>query len=124
MFEDLANDTADLACSIWLMLEYANEYDLSTFHSHECITFLVPKPKRLSEITAIYTTLSAQVWLVFGLCFFSTGVLMWSSARIQTMERNIYANFSRTFLELMNIATSHGVGYFPTQHSINILLTR
>lgn len=124
MFEDLDNHTADIAmCSVWLT-EYENRFDLSTHHHHECATLLVPKPKKLSEITAIYTTLSSQVWLIFAFCFAATGMLMWSSARIETGQRTVYGNFSRTFLEMINITTSHGVGHFPRQNSIKILLIR
>lgn len=124
MFDDLVNHTADIAmCSVWLT-EYEKRFDLSTYHSHECATLLVPKPKKLSEITAIYTTLSSQVWLIFAFCFTVTGILMWSSARIETVQRTVYVNFGRTFLEMINITTWHGVSHFPTQHSITILLMR
>lgn len=124
MFDDLVNNTTDIAmCAVWLT-EYENKYDVSTFHSHECTTLLVPKPTRLSEITAIYTTLSGQVWLLFGLCFFVTGLLVWQSAKMEMIEKLVYGNVSRTFLEVMNIATSHGIGYFPRQNSIKLLLLR
>lgn len=124
LFNDLNNNTADIVmCSIWLS-PYENKYDLSTFHELECGTLLVPRPKRLSEFTAIYTTLSGQVWLVFGICFFATGFSLWGSARIEIVERTVYMNVSRTFLEVMNIATSHGVRNFPRQRSIKLLLLR
>lgn len=124
MFEDLVNRTADIAmCSVWVT-DYENRFDLATYHHHECATLLVPKPTKLSEITAIYTTLSGQVWLIFAFFFAATGMLMWSSAKLDTVQTAAYANFSRTFLEMINIATSHGVGHFPRQHSIKILLMR
>lgn len=111
-------------CSVWLTeLDYY-QYDLSTFHNHECYTLLTPKPVKLSEAVAIYKTFSGHIWITFGMCFFITGMLLWGSARIQSTEKTVYSNLSRTFLEVTNIATAHGVGYFPKQHSINILLFR
>lgn len=125
MFEDLKNQTADIAmCSIWISV-FDDKYDVSGYYNHECNTLLVPKPKRLSEITAIYKTLSGLVWLTFGLCFFTTGMLLWSSAIIGIAERTVFVNMSRTFLEVMNIATLHGVQTLPKQQtSIKILLMR
>lgn len=36
----------------------------------------------------------------------------------------VYVNVARSFLEVFNIATSHGVNEFPRQRSIKILLLR
>lgn len=124
MFDDLIDDNSDVAmCAIWLY-DYENKYDMSTYHNHECNTLLVPKPRRLSEITAIYTTLSGEVWVICLSFFFITGILLWSSAKIGIVEKTVYENIARSFLEVMNIATSHGVVQFPSQHSIKMLLLR
>lgn len=109
---------------MWLSeLDYY-EYDLSTFHNHECYTLLTPKPVKLSQVTAIYKAFSSQIWITFGICFFVIVLLLWGSARIQITEKTVYTNLSRTFLDVTKIATSHGVDHFPKQHSINILLLR
>lgn len=125
MFQDLENHTADLAmCSIWIS-DFDNTYDASMFYSHECNTLMVPKPKRLSEMTAIYTTFSGRVWLTFGLFCLATGIFLWSSAIIGIVDKSVYVNITRAFLEIMNIATLHGVDIFPRQQSsIKILLIR
>lgn len=123
MFDDLENHTADLAmCSIWVSV-FKDQYDVSSYYNHACNTLIVPMPKRLSEITAIYTTFSGEVWLTFGLLFFATGILLWGSAMIG--KQTVYVNVTRSLLEIMNIATSHGVDIFRTQRtSIKILLMR
>lgn len=125
MFKDLQNHTADLAmCSIWISF-FDNTFDASSFYSHECNTLMVPKPKRLSEITAIYTTFSGQVWLTFGLFCFATGIFLWGSAITGIVDKSVYVNITRAFLEITNIATLHGVHIFPRQQSsIKILLMR
>ncbi len=123
MFDDLENHTADLAmCSIWVSV-FRDTYDVSSHYNHACFTLVVPKPKRLSEVTAIYTTFSGEVWFTFGLLCFATGILLWGSAMVG--KRTVYVSLSRSFLETMNIATSHGVDIFRTQRtSIKILLIR
>lgn len=111
-------------CSVWLTeLDYY-KFDMSAFHNHECYTLLTPKPVKLSEVTAIYKTFSAQIWIVFGICLMSTGLLLWIIARAEATKTTVYTSLSRTFLEVIHIATAHGVGTFPKQQSINILLIR
>lgn len=126
MFDDLKNDTADIAlCSLWSVLD--DSYDISTYYNHECNTLMIPKPQRLSEITAIYTTLSGYVWLSFGLFFFATGTLLRMTGMICIgVEKNTYyAKMSTAFVDVMSIATSHGVSSFwKHQSSAKVLLTR
>lgn len=126
MFDDLKNRTADLAmCSIWISV-FDDKYDVSGYYNHECNTMLIPKPKRLSEMTAIYTTLSGMVWLTFGLLFFITGILLrYCKMTGADAKKNVHVNLSRTFLDVMNIATLHGVDDFWQQkRSAKTLLTR
>ncbi|XP_037050126.1 uncharacterized protein LOC119084312 [Bradysia coprophila] len=123
MFDDLQNHTSDLAmCSIWVSV-FKDQYDVSSYYSHACNTLIVPMPKRLSEITAIYTTFSGDVWLTFAVLFFATGLLLWISAMMGIVNRTVYVDLSRSLLEMMNIATSHGVDVLRAQKtSIKILL--
>ncbi len=124
--DELNNNLVDIRmCSVWLTeLDYY-EYDLSAFHNHECYTLLTPKPVKLSEVTAVCKTFSVPIWIIFGICFLVTGLLLWGIARILVTEKTtVYANLTRTFLEVTNIATSHGDSAFANLHSINILLLR
>lgn len=125
MFDDLENHQADLSmCSIWVSV-FKDQYDVSSYYNHACNTLIVPMPKRLSETTAIYTTFSGEVWITFGVLFLTTGLLLWASAMIGIVKRTAYVHLSRSFLEIMNIATSHGVEILQTQKiSIKILLMR
>lgn len=125
MFDDMINRTADIAlCSIWISA-FDDKYDVSEYYNHECSTLMVPKPTRLSEMTAIYKTMTAEVWVSFGFFFFATGILLWSIAIVGIGERTAYVNISRAFLDIMNIATSHGIA-IPRrqQRSMKILLMR
>lgn len=103
--------------------------DMSTFYEQYCITLLVPKPKKLNEATAIYTALSAFIWLLLFLFFFSSSLLLHF---ISKMEQRLYqrdcqyTDFSRAVLETVNTATSHSVHRFPSEDAqipVKILLT-
>lgn len=130
IMKDLLNRSSDLsACSIWLVEKHYISYDMTTFYDQTCSTFLVPKPKKLNEATAIYTALSTSVWSLF-LCFLLLSSILLNL--ISKIEKALfqrvsqYTEFSRATLETINIATSHSVHRFPSngKASIQILLTR
>lgn len=125
MYEDLLNHSADIAmCAVWLS-DHDYKHDLTTFHSHECHSMLVPKPTKLSEATAIYSTLSYPVWILFGCSFFLTTFLLWGIANFKVVPtKNRYISLARTFLDITDVATSHGLESFPEQNSVKILLFR
>lgn len=123
--DDLKNYTADLAlCSVWLS-GFDKKMDTSTYYNRQCGTFMVPKPKPLSQITAIYRTFQFYVWLTFGLFFFTTLVLLRTIVTFEFTESHQH-NLSGTFLDVMNIATAHGVSSLWKQQprSTKILLMR
>lgn len=126
---DIADNRTDMGiCSMWMNAKRADQFDLSTFYDFQCHKFLVPRPTRLNEATAIYRTLSLAVWILF-LCFFLvTGLLLMALSRIDTInsaaDASMFNNFTRSMLEIVNIATGHGVNTIPKQHSINVLLIR
>ena len=125
MMDDLANYTADLAlCTVWLT-GFEIRMDTSTYYNRHCGTLLVPKPRHLSEITTIYRTLKLNVWLTFGLCLITTVVLLKTSATFG-VTGSLHDDWGGTFLDVMNIATAHGVSSLWKQQprSTKILLMR
>lgn len=126
---DLSNKTSDIAmCSLWLIEDIYKQYDLSTFYEKQCLVLLVPKPMKLNEATAIYTTLDTPVWLLF-LFFFvlSTVLLNWIAKMEQNFNESssVFTDLTFTIMETINTATSHSVVRFPTdQTSVKILLIR
>lgn len=128
IMNDLSNRSSDLAmCSIWLLTKYYQSYDLTTFYDQPCLTFLVPKPKKLNEATSIYTALSTNVWMMF-LCFFLLSSLLLNF--FSKMEKRLfrrhsqYTDFSSALLETINTVTSHSVHRFPSSGPVKILLAR
>lgn len=131
VMNDLSNGTSDLAmCSIFILGKNHSRYDFTTFYEQICSTFLVPKPRKLNEATAIYTALSPFVRLLFLFL-----LVLWSLLLnfISKMEKRLYQRESRytdvtsAVLETINTATSHSVHRFPSQNGqvpVKILLTR
>lgn len=137
---DISDNVTDMGiCSVWMDANRADSFDLSTYYDFQCHKFLVPRPIRLNEATAIYRTFNTAVWLLFLCVFLVTGVLLMTLSRMEpeandfddggltTVRRRpsaIHGNFIRSMLEMMNIATGHGVNRIPKQHSLNVLLIR
>lgn len=131
---DIADNLTDMGiCSMWMNAKRADQFDLSTFYDFQCIKLLVPRPTRLNAASAIYRTFAVDVWCVFLFFCLITGLLLMSLSRIDytiiycdKAARAVpkYNNFTRAIMEIMNIATGHGVNKIPTQHSLNVLLIR
>lgn len=130
MMDDLTNRSSDLAmCSIRLTPKYYELYDLSTFYDQMCATFLVPKPVKLNEATAIYTALRRSVWLLFFCVLILSSILLNFISRVENrlyQRESQYIDFTTALMEIVNTGTSHPVHRFPSNDrlSIQILLIR
>lgn len=129
VMNDLSNRSSDLAmCSIWMLGKYYRNYDLTTFYDQVCTTYLVPKPKKLNEASAIYTALNTSVWLLFLFFFLLSAILLTFISKLEKRlyrRESHYLEFTRALLETINIATSHSVHRFPNgQVAVKIILIR
>lgn len=129
ILNDLANKSTDLSmCALWIIDDTYAKYDLSTFYVRQCVLSLVPKPMKLHEASAIYTTLDSFVWLIFLLAFVLYIVLLNSTAKLEKClndSDSVFTDFTVTVLEAINAATSHSVTHFPNdQISVKIVLIR
>lgn len=129
ILNDLSNKSSDMSmCALWLIEDIYKQHDLSTFYEKQCLTLLVPKPRKLHEATAIYTTLERHVWLIFFFFFLLSIVLLNKIAKIEKLlneSDSIFTDFSVTVMETINTATSHSVARFPDdQISVKIVLIR
>lgn len=125
---DINHNKSDLGlCSIWLHAKHATEYDLTTYINTECITLLLPKPIRLSMASAIYLTFNKFVWTLWLSGFLLTGSLLTLMSRNGFTKRNsvdIFSDLSRSILETLNTATSHGASKLSNRSAVNVLLMR
>lgn len=129
ILRDLSTDETDMSmCALWFMADTYKLYDMSTFYEDQCLLLLVPKPMKLNEATAIYTTLDKYVWL---LAFF---FFLWSIVSLNVVAKmeselngstSAFVDFAVTVMETVSAATSHSVTRFPThQLSVKIILMR
>lgn len=129
ILDDLANKSSDMSmCALWIIDDIYNRYDLSTFYVKQCVMFLVPKPMKLPEATAIYTTLDTHVWLLFLFAFLLSIISLNNIAKLEKRLNDSDSDFTDltvTVFEAVNAATSHSVTHFPNdQTSVKILLIR
>lgn len=129
ILDDVANKSSDMSmCALWIIEDIYKHYDLSTFYVKQCVMFLVPKPMKLHEASAIYTTFDTYVWLLLLFAFLLSIVLlnnMAKSERSLNDSDSVFTDLTVTVLETVNAATSHSVTHFPNdQISVKILLIR
>ncbi|KAJ6642098.1 hypothetical protein Bhyg_07044 [Pseudolycoriella hygida] len=128
ILDDLSNESSDMAmCALWLVEDINRNFDLSTFYVNQCLTFLVPKPIKLNEATAIYTTLHSYVWLLFSFFLLLSIFLLNNIAKIEKRlngSDSVFTDITVTVIETLNTATSHSVVHFPyNQTSVKLVLT-
>lgn len=91
------------------------------------IFFPVPKPELLNAASFLYLSISADVWcatvvslIVMSLCF-----TILAKVGKQWMQNSwkdlVYVEFSRSMLDALDVATSHGLEKFPKQNSMRAL---
>lgn len=128
MLKDLDNQYSQLVmCGVWLDYFHGEKWDITNYFDYDCITFVCPKPTKLNAATAVYRTLSGEVWLVYGFCFALTVVVLTKISQLESQFRKIKifsSEIGRSLLEAANTATSHATEHIPTQLSIQILLLR
>lgn len=124
--DDVQFKTTDTGtCSMWITSDTFKRMELSNYFGNLCGTFLVPKPHRITHASYMYLPLSSTVWWVLISFLIGTTLLHYLFLRIWTKNsrRNRYEIFGRTFLDAINILTSHGIPKIFARISIRILIT-
>lgn len=131
VMKDLTNKTSDLAmCSVWILGKNYMKFDFTTYYEQHCSVFLVPKPQKLNEATAIYTALGLTVRLMFAIFFILSSILLNFISKMEKLlyhRDSQYVDFVRAVMDTISIATSHSVDRFPSQKKqfpVKILLIR
>ncbi|PSN46629.1 Ionotropic receptor 108 [Blattella germanica] len=61
----LASGKADVGfCCLWLMAEQYEDFDMTIPWDIQCSSFLVPRPRRLSNFGAIFSPFTTTLWVV------------------------------------------------------------
>lgn len=126
---DVRENISDIAsCSIWLSRVHAEMTELSKYYEYQCATFLVPRPEILSRPSTIYKPLTNIVWISFTICLFLTTLLLKLIAILgarlfeSDFRDNKFNDLTTGLIEVVNIATSHGIPNFPWTSAVKILI--
>lgn len=103
--------------------------------SHQCGTFLVPRPAPIAHASYIYYPLEDEVWiLIFSFLLITAtlyylfsrilrrGVIADSSPEVEMNPPNECESIIRSFMDIISIATSHGLPRIMNRSPIQILL--
>lgn len=131
VLHNVNNDKSDLAmCSVWLNLKSVTFYDVSNYVDYQCGTFLVPKSKLVNPAAYLYMSLSQSVWGALLFSFILVSVILTFLATIgkrimkKSWKDEKYIDLTRSFMNALDVATSHGIEKFPTQDSMKALFSR
>lgn len=133
---DVADGTAHFSlCSPWLTDHLLKRFDVTGYSSHLCGTFLVPKPAPIAQASYIYYPLEDEVWILILSFLVITAILYHCFARIiaspslthwfTQYRHNVpeeLDTLSRSFVDIINIITSHGLPKIMQRPSIQILI--
>ncbi|PSN46631.1 Ionotropic receptor 107 [Blattella germanica] len=73
----LANGTADVGfCCLWLIVPQFQDFDLTFSWDILCNTFVVPRPRRLNNVGAIFRPFENPLWCALMLVTFLTAFIM------------------------------------------------
>lgn len=135
--KDVSSGVSNFAlCSAWLTDHLLKDFDVTGYSSHLCGTFLVPRPAPIPLASYIIYPLEDEVWIAI-LCFLVfTGLLYHCFSRIATSHtighwlRNFSQNseeevdtLGRSFLDVVNVFTSHGLPRILQRTSVRMLIT-
>lgn len=129
VLQNVNDEISDLAmCSTW-MTKQLSQYDMSTYFDFQCGTFLVPKPKLLNPASYLYLSLSENNWYGFAVSFIVMTLCFTIFTRVgrkfmDSWNDLAYVDFSRSLMDVLDAATSHGLTKFPKQHSMKFLVNR
>ncbi|PSN46634.1 Ionotropic receptor 106 [Blattella germanica] len=104
----LASATADVGfCCLWLTLPHFKDFDLTIPWDILCNTFLVPRPRRLSDVGAIFTPFQRALWcLLVAIIFATANMLIWLE-RISSLMgfRRTGQGLCKHIMDLLGILT-------------------
>lgn len=109
-------------CSMWLIEDKYRRLDLSHYFSHLCGTFLVPKPMQITQASYIYLPLNAGLWFMILGTLFATALLYFYMTQTVSDNHTVLENLTRSFLDVINIVTSHGLPKIIEKLSIRLLI--
>jgi hypothetical protein len=80
----LAEGRADVGfCCLWLVDPQASDIDLTFPWNELCNTFLVPRPRRLNQLSAVFLPFALSLWATITLVMLFTATVLWLLPRLR-----------------------------------------
>lgn len=118
-------------CAVWVTKNRADRFDLTDAFDFNCGTFLVAKSTVLNASNNIFLSMSPGVWALLATSFLASAVCLvaFSSALLGDDGTSCDAfhygrDTSRSLVDLVNIATNHGLTIVPAQRSLKWIVMR
>lgn len=129
MMDHLTSRYIDMStCSLWLNYNNHRKYDLVAYFDRQCVTLMVPKQRFLYG-SNIYLSLRNNIWLSVGVSFAGIALTLIGISRLSVRWRIYrpkqvpYRHIGIAIMEIVNVATSHGMNHISLQTSIRFALS-
>lgn len=83
---------------------------------------MVPRPQIVDPGSYIYLPFNIGVWIAYIVCLVATSFIIHYFVKREFIRATELSSLEVIFLEVINIATSHGATRFPRQVPVRILL--
>lgn len=130
MMQQLNSRKIDMStCSLWLKYDNYLQFDLVSYFDRQCITLMVPKQQYLFSAANIYLSLGNSIWLSVAISFIGITVALVVISRlsvnlnIHQPQKMPYHKIGIAVMEMINVATSHGMSHMSVQTSIRFALS-
>lgn len=114
---DVSAKVSDIAlCSHWLLPLLSEDIDVTYPYDQVCVTFLVPKPQMLPDITYFFQPLTVELWIFTIFLMFCLSVLVHVVARIYIqmgIPRHQYSDITLSVLDMIQSCVFGNLRYFP-----------
>ncbi|XP_059610788.1 glutamate receptor ionotropic, delta-2-like [Phlebotomus argentipes] len=124
LMDALERRTNVALCGIWLIDEVQSMLEVSRPYGEQCLSFLVPRLKPVPRDRYIYLAMNERVWtlylvLTLFICLLVYFLITFNTNNSLALQFNLLIEST---MEVLSIATQHGVTRFPRRFSAKILL--
>lgn len=87
----------------------------------------MPKPKLINPASFLYLSIGADVWCATVISLFLMSMCFTILAKVgqkwmtNSWKDKVYVDFSRSIMDALDVATSHGLEKFPKMNSMRTL---
>ncbi|GAB0094352.1 uncharacterized protein DMENIID0001_096400 [Sergentomyia squamirostris] len=124
LLRDIVENQTNMAMyGLWMYKDVNSILDVSRPYAQQCLTLIVPRLQPIPRDKYVYMAFEENIWIYYGLllacifclvCFFVT---IGENFNVSLQ----YELFSNAVVQVLAIATQHGITQFPPQNSAKVL---